>query len=84
MAIELIYSRHAKQRTELYGIDSNTLKEVISSKMDEGIIAGDVNSAVSIKPVVSFGLPVKVIFRYIGRNKVFIISAYPLKKGNKG
>ncbi len=81
--MELIYSRHAKERVEVYGIKDNDLKKAIGKELGSGILPGKVTFAIDETYRLKHGLPLKVIFKYIERNKVYIITAYPLKKGKK-
>lgn len=73
--MKIIFSRHAKKRMKLYSISEKTIDEIISKKPPQ-----KQGKNIIIQPVEGIRYPVKVIANR-NNDTVFIIIAYPLKRG---
>jgi len=73
--MKIIFSRHAKRRTRLYGIPESTVSGILA-KMNlhpgEHEIINDIGQMYPLKIVVS-----------VKKDTVTVITNYPLKKGRK-
>ena len=73
--MEIIFSRHSKQRMKLYNISDKIIQEIVTEKPIQKPGKHEI-----IKKVEGFRYPIKVIFKKENES-IFIISAYPIKRG---
>jgi len=76
--MEIKFSRHAGRRIKLYGIKRNDITRIIKegSKTKEG---NKINYQLKIS---SIKYPIKIVAE-LKKDCIFIITAYPLKRGVK-
>ncbi len=72
--MEIKFSRHAKRRMQLYKILQEDVINTIKAFMANN------RSASGKKEVVNKELSLKIVFS-VERDKIIVITAYPLKKG---
>jgi hypothetical protein len=72
--MEIIYSRHAKRRTKLYGIPEDAITNILR-KMK--LSSGDHEI---IKHIPGFQHPLKIVVT-VDVNLMTVVTNYPLKKG---
>ena len=74
--MQIIFSRHAKRRAKLYKIAQDLIIEILK---DSPISPGK-NEIV--KKVKNLPFPIKIVYRY-EKDKILVITNYPLKKEKK-
>lgn len=74
--MEIKYSRHAKRRMKLYKIPESTIYDILT-----GMNLNPGEHEIT-KDVTGFKYPLKVVIS-VAKDKVTIITSYPLKKGRK-
>nr|VFK67544.1 MAG: hypothetical protein BECKUNK1418G_GA0071005_11475 [Candidatus Kentron sp. UNK]VFK72745.1 MAG: hypothetical protein BECKUNK1418H_GA0071006_11365 [Candidatus Kentron sp. UNK] len=76
IAVEIKFSRHAKQRARLYGIPASTVQDILQ-EMDLPTGEHEI-----VKSVPGFAYPLKIVVS--AKNQTFtVITNYPFKKGKK-
>ena len=76
--MNIIYTRHSKQRMKLYNISEETVMSIIESGKSNEIHDGKI---IYIDSVKNFPYPIKIISK-IENDLLVIISCYPLKRRN--
>jgi hypothetical protein len=72
--VEIKFSRHAKRRAELYGIDQSTILTILK---EEELHPG---THEIIKRVDGFKYPLKIVIT-VADDIITVITNYPLKRG---
>ena len=76
LKVDIIFSRHAKRRMSLYGIDESiVLKNLKDAELLEG-------QNVFVKEMQGFSYPLKVVVNCEG-DSISVVTTYPLKKGTE-
>ena len=73
---KIIFSRHSKRRMKLYGISEADVKIVLKNGKKELIE----NRSIFTLKIRKFKFPLKVVAER-EENNIYIITAYPLKRG---
>ncbi len=74
--MKVTFSRHAKRRAKLYGIQESVIGEILSElRFDDGEYE-------LIRDVAGFKYPIKIVVS-VRRSILTVITSYPLKKGVK-
>ena len=76
------YSRHAQRRIKLYNLSEEEVSSIIKQAILESAVHEGKQEIISDKIFSQFGHPIKVVFS-CEEGKIIVITAYPLKKGNK-
>ncbi len=76
------YSRHAKRRMKLYNISEESVLSIITQACSENAIEEGKHELISDNIFTEYGHPIKIVFS-CEKNKIIVITAYPLKKGVK-
>ena len=82
MSKDIQYSRHANRRMKLYSISQDDILSVIEEKNPELEFSQGKHEIIGKNVCSQDGYPIKVVFS-CERDKIVIITAYPLKKGRK-
>jgi len=76
---KIIFSRHAKRRIKLYGIDKEDIINIIKNVQDK---SNGQYEIIDSKFKSKYKLPLKVVY-IIEKNITTIVTSYPLKRGIK-
>jgi len=82
MTKEIQYSRHARRRMSLYNISEIDILAVIENHNPKLDFSEGKHEIIGKTVFSQYGYPVKVVFSS-ERDKIVVITAYPLKKGSK-
>ena len=77
--MEIIFSRHAKRRMQLFKLEENDVMETINSYRMDRIVQSGKHEVINRTLSEKYGYPLKVVF-YQESDKIFVITAYPLRK----
>ena len=74
--MRVVFSRHAKRRAKLYGIQESVIRKIFSE------LSFDDGEYELIRDVSGFKYPIKIVVS-VRRSILTVITNYPLKKGVK-
>lgn len=67
---------------KLYGISEETVSSIVEHRHQELSFADGKNEVIGKESFTQYGYPIKVVF-YQEKEKITVITAYPLKRGLK-
>lgn len=76
------YSRHARRRMQLYNISNEDVSSIIEQNSLGFAVQQEKNEIISDNIFSESGYPIKIVFTR-EREKIVIITAYPLKRRAK-